>query len=620
MLRVLTAILFLTAFTLPAQTGPAGVGSSANNALWLKADAGTSSSTNNTAISFWNDQSGNGINVAQAVAVQQPSFATNVMNGFPAILFDNTNSSNQNDKLIGPDSPLLDNTNGYSFFTVSRPANLNGEARVLLSKRTTISIDQSFMLFYYSSNRLHVDIQTTNDRFNSNTTFSNNVNFIIDLFYNGTLSSSSRCALYIGETFDKNASETSTMVPDNSSPIVIGSTDATDPRPFGGHIAEIILYRQALGTAQRIILNNYLSAKYNIALSANDKYTGDNPSNGDYDREVAGIGQENSNANSSFSASVSGGLSISANSGLDNGDYVMAGHAVATNTSITTDVGGITGLYPARWQRVWYVDVTNASTTINANIEFDLSDGGMPAAVPGTVSNYVLLYRVGQTGNWTELAAASSVSGDKILFNNINLVNDGYYTIGTRNLLPSPLPVELLFFTATSNNGCVHLKWSTAIETDHESFTVQRSKDGEHYEDIKLIPGKANSFSIKKYEEVDLFPFQGISYYRLKQKDQSGEVCYSAVVAVEIDPMGSLIQIFPNPAEDRLCVNFGEEEFPSIHASVVDVNGKLLFSARLFPEHGSPDFIIDTRSLPKGTYILDITANNRQYKRKFAVK
>ncbi len=143
---VLTILGLFISFFLSSQTGPAGVGSSTNNVLWLKADAGTSSTTNNTRISSWNDQSGNGINVTQTVAVQQPSFATNVMNGMPAIQFDNVATTN--DKLYAPDSPILDNTAGLSIFTVSKLTNV-GEARTIISKRNNVGVQESYMFFYY---------------------------------------------------------------------------------------------------------------------------------------------------------------------------------------------------------------------------------------------------------------------------------------------------------------------------------------------------------------------------------------------------------------------------------------------------------------------------------------
>ncbi len=130
------------------QTGPGGVGTSANNMLWLKADAGTNTTSNGTAVSNWTDQSGNSNTVSQATNNKQPIYTTNVINGNPAILFDNNNGTN--DKLVGADASSLDNTTGYTFFTISRPLTLDGGARSIVSKRTNVGIEQSFMLFYYT--------------------------------------------------------------------------------------------------------------------------------------------------------------------------------------------------------------------------------------------------------------------------------------------------------------------------------------------------------------------------------------------------------------------------------------------------------------------------------------
>jgi hypothetical protein len=282
---VLTILGLFISFFLSSQTGPAGVGSSTNNVLWLKADAGTSSTTNNTRISSWNDQSGNGINVTQTVAVQQPSFATNVMNGMPAIQFDNVTTTN--DKLYAPDSPILDNTAGLSIFTVSKLTNV-GEARTIISKRNNVGVQESYMFFYYdlSGYRMYLDVEhSTNDRFSSTGTYTTNTNYIYDFIYDGTLAAANRVRLYNGETLDRTATETSATILNNNSPLNIGTTHETDPRPFGGYIAEIITYTTALNDAQRIIVNNYLSSKYNIALSANDKYAGDTPGNGNYDQK-----------------------------------------------------------------------------------------------------------------------------------------------------------------------------------------------------------------------------------------------------------------------------------------------------------------------------------------------
>jgi hypothetical protein len=595
---------------LSAQSGPAGVGNSGNNALWLKADAGTSSTINATAISSWNDQSGNGINVSQTVAAQQPSYTSNVLNGFPAIQFDNVNGANVNDKMIGPDSPLLDNTSAYSFFIVTRPQNVDNNARVIVSKRTAVAVDQSFMQFFFTGSRFYTDIQSNNDRYNTSATFVANTNYIIGQFYNGALVAASRCRTFINSGLDITSTESSTLVTDNVSPLVIGSTDAGDPRPFGGYMAEVIVYRSALNEASRIIVDNYLSAKYNISLSANNRYSGDDPGNGDFDFEVCGVGQESSGSSTSFSSSVSGGLGISVNSGLDNGDYLLAGHNSFTNNATYLDVAGMTGSLNARWSRIWYFDITNSSTNINANLEFDLSDGDVGAISPGPAANYVLLYRSGLSGNWTELSTASSVSGDKINFNALTLTSDGYYTIGTHEFNASPLPVELLSFDVSLCKSGVCLQWITATEKNSAYFVLERSSNGIDFELMAQIKAAGSSVSEISYLETDFKPLTGTNYYRLKQFDEDGTLRMNVLRSIEFKE-NTALYVFPNPSSGTFSVNLDRAAGEEVLVIIVDASGRALYSKVWLSSNETEVMGVDLQGqLPPGLY--QITACSRQ--------
>ncbi len=498
-LLLLTTVCLLFAAG-KAQTGPAGIQTSATCVFWVKADAGTSSTVNASPISSWNDQSGNNINVSQITAAQQPSFASNVMNGYPAVQFDNVSSTN--DKLTAPDNSLLDNTTGYTFFSVTRPQVLDGSARSVVSKRTTVGVDQSFMHFYYSSNRFYTDIQTTNDRYNTAFTFSANNNFIVTQQYDGTLAAASRCRTYVSSSLNVTAAETSSAIPDNTSPLLLGSTDASDGRPFGGYIAEIIIYRTALPAASRIIVENYLSAKYDIALAANDFYSGDDAAKGNYDFDVAGCGQEAGQATSSFSNSACAGLGISITAGLENGDYLVAGHALASNSVLTSDIGGMSGTNNSRWARIWYFDVTNSSTTLSGNISFDFSDAGLSTPTLGLSQDYVLLYRAGTSGTWTEISTATSVTGDQIQFDNQTITNDGYYTLGTKNFFASPLPITLLSFNVLAKELAIDISWRTALEKNVNRFELQSADDSDEFSTFqtvspKGIEGKSQTNSIE---------------------------------------------------------------------------------------------------------------------------
>jgi hypothetical protein len=611
--------MYLAVFS---QTGPGGVGSSSNNVLWLKADAGTSSITNGTPISSWNDQSGNGINVTQTVATQQPSFATNVINGMPAIQFDNVSTTN--DKLIGPDSPILDNTSGYSFFNVIRPQNVDNNARTIVSKRTNVAVDQSFMLFFFTGSKFYVDLQSNNNRFNTTTTYAANNNYMINLLYDGTLAAASRAKAYTGETLEITATETSTLIPDNLSPLLIGTTDASDPRPFGGYISEVIIYTVTVNDAERIIINNYLSSKYDIALSANDKYSGDTPANGDYDLNVAGIGKETSGANPTFSASATLGMGIVSKSGLGNGDYLLAGHSSVANSVNLTDISGISGTNPGRWERVWYIDVTNAGAVLQADVEFDLAEGGMAGITPATASNYKLLYRSSTSGAWSEVATASSISGSRIIFSSYNFNNnadDGYYTIGTKNYVASPLPIELLDFNAVMNNKQVDITWSTATESNNDYYTIEKSKDGINFESVSTVDAAGNSLSLVNYKDIDTNPFDGISYYRLKQTDFDETFSYSKIVAVNYMLSDDGITIFPNPTNGEINISLKDLEGQEVLVVIIDATGRECFSKVMLSQENQQLIAIDSeQKLASGTYIITASSSNKLYSKKIIVK
>lgn len=70
-----------------AQTGPAGVGSSATNRFWLRVDRLTGF-TNGDPVRIWTDQSGNSNN---ATGVNGPTYVLNGSGGLPAINFNGTN-------------------------------------------------------------------------------------------------------------------------------------------------------------------------------------------------------------------------------------------------------------------------------------------------------------------------------------------------------------------------------------------------------------------------------------------------------------------------------------------------------------------------------------------------
>lgn len=92
-MRLLWSVITVWAANAIAQTGPGGIGSSANNVIWLSAEsgvyknAGTTLATSGDAVQQWNNSSGNTGHAQQPTLANRPKFVPGVVNGLPVVRF-----------------------------------------------------------------------------------------------------------------------------------------------------------------------------------------------------------------------------------------------------------------------------------------------------------------------------------------------------------------------------------------------------------------------------------------------------------------------------------------------------------------------------------------------------
>jgi hypothetical protein len=104
----------------------------------------------------------------------------------------------------------------------------------------------------------------------------------------------------------------------------------------------------------------------------------------------------------------------------------------------------------------------------------------------------------------------------------------------------------------------VHVYWTTRPEVNIKYFVVQRrlsNQTGFSDRDSVLsqaVNGYSNTFL--NYAMNDANNYSGISYYRLRLVDYSGDVSYSNVVAVGGKPGGYQLLLWPNPTTGRFYV------------------------------------------------------------------
>lgn len=170
----------------------------------------------------------------------------------------------------------------------------------------------------------------------------------------------------------------------------------------------------------------------------------------------------------------------------------------------------------------------------------------------------------------------------------------------------TPLPIELLSFSAKAAKGEVKLAWITATEINNDYFTIERSRDGENFESIITVDGAGNSTQQLLYQSIDGEPLNGISYYRLKQTDYDGKFSYSDVVPVRFDAKQELFYLQPNPARDRVEVVFTASEDGRNHIRVTNYNGQIVYDRETDVHAGVNRHPVDIGSLPSGIYFVTL--------------
>jgi hypothetical protein len=179
----------------------------------------------------------------------------------------------------------------------------------------------------------------------------------------------------------------------------------------------------------------------------------------------------------------------------------------------------------------------------------------------------------------------------------------------------TPLPVDLLDFSAKYNNDRVYLEWITASEIDNDYFIIERSDDGILFNEIIKVDGSGNSNSIKKYTDVDKDPLGGISYYRLKQVDFNGEYSYSEIQQIFIlNTQLSDVLVYPVPARSKLYFKLLNIKGVYVY-QLYNSSGMLISEGKTNSDINS----IDVSAMSKGLYYLKINTSRNAIIKKVVI-
>jgi len=187
-----------------------------------------------------------------------------------------------------------------------------------------------------------------------------------------------------------------------------------------------------------------------------------------------------------------------------------------------------------------------------------------------------------------------------------------FFIVAYGNTTATPMPITMEHFSASKTSAGNKLTWTTSSENNNTGFEIQRSADGKEFSSYTFIKTKAiegNSNSTLSYEFIDNKPLKSSNYYRLKQIDKDGKYSYSNTVVVKEDATNKfeLVNVYPNPAKDKLSVSVTAPKAANTSLIITDMTGKTVMQLNNSLVAGENNIAINVASLRAGNYIIKLS-------------
>ena len=180
------------------------------------------------------------------------------------------------------------------------------------------------------------------------------------------------------------------------------------------------------------------------------------------------------------------------------------------------------------------------------------------------------------------------------------------------------LPVTLIEFTGSNNNGIANLKWNTATEINMNRFEIERSSDAVSFKNIGLQKATGNSSANVDYSFTDNQMLNGANYYRLKMINNDGTFSYSKVVMINSNEKGmSFYIVYPNPFGATLQAKIESLKAEKGIVRIMNSNGTTVKVQTVLLLAGTTNITMnDMTALAPGSYYFEIITSTQTSKTK----
>jgi hypothetical protein len=203
---------------------------------------------------------------------------------------------------------------------------------------------------------------------------------------------------------------------------------------------------------------------------------------------------------------------------------------------------------------------------------------------------------------------------------------DGYsgancpYTLQATMVPLCVLPVKLLYFTGTNEEGKTKLEWATAEEENSDKYVVERSDDGVNYIPIGTVKAKGNSSAKTEYVIYDDHPLiNKVNYYKLDGFDRNGTGGVLAQTFVNNTANFPKFNVYPNPSTGKFTISLHNFSVSNVLVEIFDVYGKSVWSSNIELNEGKSIQEVDFLNFDEGIYIIRTSDGDTFYNQRLII-
>ena len=184
---------------------------------------------------------------------------------------------------------------------------------------------------------------------------------------------------------------------------------------------------------------------------------------------------------------------------------------------------------------------------------------------------------------------------------------------------PTVLPLTFLEFKGQLQNNNGLLSWKTSQEINVHSFDIERSLDGRTFHAIGNMPAlnqPGNNFY--HYTDYNITTLGvPVIYYRLLQKDNSGQSRRSGIMALSVDKSRNIVLLYPNPVTMDAVLTISIHKKQPVKGRILDNTGRIIKTLQWNLPGGSSVIPVELKDLTKGVYYIELTGDTFSETKRF---